>query len=582
MTEPASFDARLDLVPQSPGVYLMKDERGDVIYVGKAIDLRQRLSSYFNGGQQESPKVRAMISHIRDFSYLLCENELEALVLESNLIKRYQPFYNILLKDDHDYPYIRVTLQEAYPRVLKAYRIGPDREEGARYYGPYLNSDLREALKTIHEIFPLKTCRRVFPRDIGKERPCLNYDMGVALVLVRKVSPEAYQAVIEEVCDYLEGRYDKLLTRFDDEMKKAAERLDFESAAKHRDRKLSLARLQERQIAVLDRPWEGDALGLAENKLEFCVQKLEVRQGKISGTSTYFIKQDGSSVEEVLQAYITQYYLSAPMIPDEILLDRDLPTEQMEALSSFLTQLRKEQDGTRRKVRLHHPQRGEKHQVVAMAKRNAKGALQRRALMAGGTQESLDRSLIVLGRYLGMEKPPTRIEAYDVANLGPTAMTCGMVVFEHGKVRRNLGRLFNIKKVEGQDDYAAMAEALDRRLKRWDEEAFAKHPDLILVDGGIGHVNVMQDVLASHGLEDVPLAGMVKDSRHRTRGLATTDGEIIELAEYLGLSGSKGKRASTDPSEEGRPTDEVDAGQPETFGEKTLSSMKIRRCFCCR
>ena len=556
MTEHASFDARLDLVPQSPGVYLMKDERGDVIYVGKAIDLRQRLSSHFSGDFQGDSKQRAMISHVRDFSYLLCENELEAFVLESNLIKRYQPFYNILLKDDHDYPYIRVTLQELYPRILKAYRIGPDREEGARYYGPYLNADLREALRTIHEIFPLKTCRRVFPRDIGKERPCLNYDMGRCIgPCTGLITAEDYRAVVMEVCDYLEGRYDKLLERFDREMGQAAERLDFEAAAKQRDRKLSLQRLQERQIAVLGRSWEGDVLGIAENKLEFCVQKLEVRGGKISGTSTHFIKQDGSTTEEVLSAYIAQYYLSAAVIPDEIILDHELPNKTSEELANYLSELR----GSRRKVRILWPQRGEKRQVVAMATRNAKGALQRRALMVSGSQELLDRSLISLARYLELVDPPTRIEAYDVANLGSDAMTCGMVVFEHGKVRRNLGRLFNIKRVEGQDDYAAMAEALDRRLKRWNQEEFARQPDLILVDGGVGHVNAMQRVLDAHGLPNIPLAGIVKDQRHRTRGLVRSDGVIFELADELGLSGRKKSQASDDVP-----------GQPESFADKQL------------
>lgn len=524
-----NFEARLDLVPQSPGVYLMKDASGSVIYVGKAVNLRRRLRSYFGPTPQGNEKVMAMISHIRDFSYLLCQNELESFILESNLIKRYQPFYNILLKDDHDYPYIRVTLQEMYPRIMKAYRVGPDEAEGAKYYGPYLNGDLWQALRTIHQLFPLKTCKRQFPRDIGKERPCLNYYIKKCIgPCLGTVKAEDYRQVIYQVCDFLEGRYDGIQKDLEEKMYQASEALDFEQAALYRDRLASLNKLQEKQVAVMDQDFDADALGLARNSAEVCVLKLEIRSGKITGTSTYFLDATAYSDEEVVRAFIEQYYPGAATIPRTIMTGVEALAEDS-GLCAFLTGL------SGRKVQIHYPQRGEKRHVLDMAETNATQALRRRTIIQGQSQQSVDEAMQLLAKITGLPYPPARIEAYDVSNTGKDDMTCAMVVFENGKVRRNQARTFNIRRQEGQDDYRAMTEAIDRRLNHIDDAAFGRKPDLILLDGGLGHVTVIKSLLEERGFADLALAGMVKDRRHRTRGLVLADGNVVELAESLGL-----------------------------------------------
>lgn len=537
-----SFEARLDLVPTSPGVYLMKDATGSVIYVGKAINLRRRLASYFASTPQGNEKVMAMISHIRDFSYLICQNELESLVLESNLIKRYQPFYNILLKDDHDYPYIRVTLNEMYPRVMKAYRVGPDEQEGAKYYGPYLNGDLWQALRTIHKLFPLKTCKRVFPRDIGKERPCLNYYMKRCIApCLGTISAERYRNVVLEVCDFLEGRYSGIQKQLKEEMLEASEALDFERAAVLRDRLDSLNKLSEKQLAVLDTTFDGDALGLARNASEVCVLKLEIRQGKITGTSTYFLDASANSDEEVTRAFIEQYYPRAASVPQIVLTSiaaLAVPNDDNQNLEDFLSEL------VGKRVQINYPQRGEKRHVLQMADQNAEQALKRRTIIAGSNQQSLDEALQLLAQILGMDYPPARIEAFDVSNTGKDDITCGMSVFENGRARRGQSRTFTIKNQVGQDDYGAMLEAIDRRLNHIGDEKFGHTPDLILLDGGLGHVNVVSQMLKNRGFETIPLAGMVKDNRHRTRGLVLQDGETIELAESLGIIKTEGEDQS--------------------------------------
>lgn len=538
-----NFQARLDLVPESPGVYLMKDASGSVIYVGKAVNLRQRLRSYFGANPQGTEKVLAMISHIRDFSFLLCRNELETLVLESNLIKRYMPFYNILLKDDRDYPYIRVTLNETYPRIMKAYRIGPDEKEGAKYYGPYLNGDLWKALRTIHSLFPLKTCKRVFPRDIGKERPCLNYYMHKCIApCLGTVSAESYRKVVGEVCDFLEGRYDGIQKRLENEMNEAAEALDFERAAVLRDRLQALNNLQEKQVAVLDTQFDGDALGLARNNAEVCVLKLEVRGGKITGTSTYFLDSPASADEDIVAAFIEQYYPMAASVPEIILTSvrslSDAENSPGRELADFLSEL------AGRKIKIHFPQRGEKRDVLRMADENAAQALRRRTLIAGSGQQAIDEALQLLADIIGLEYLPARIEAYDISNTGSEDMACGMAVFENGRARRGQGRIFHIRNQDKQDDYAAMAQALDRRLARLGDDKFGSRPDLILADGGLGHVRALEPVLRAHGVEDIPVAGMVKDKRHRTRGLVLSSGETIELEASLGILDDEKARAA--------------------------------------
>lgn len=555
------FDARLDLVPTDPGVYLMKDDSGTVIYVGKAINLRRRLQNYFNPNPKGGTKVLAMIAKIASYEYLVVRNELEALLLESNLIKRYQPFYNILLKDDHDYPYIKVSVQEEYPKISKAYRIGPDEKEGARYYGPYLNADVTRALKIIRKLFPMKTFHRIFNTDRSEEEISLRLSEedtatgkldeikkdgrleSVSISAAQPtMDPDEYRAIVDDVCKFLEGKYDSVRARMEAEMLEASSQMDFERAAIWRDRLHDLMRLQEKQSAVLEQNFNGDVIGLAKNSVEACIQKLEIREGRIIGTSTYFLDAALNSDEEIIAAFIVQYYSSASYIPSTILvpvenqknkLDSEQKDEEAELEVGLLEFLRELAD---HKVDLHFPQRGEKANILKMANRNAKQALQRRTLIAGSNSESLTTALALLGRILELEHVPGRIEAYDISNTGSDDMVCGMAVFENGKAKRNDSRTFHIKRQEGQDDYSAMQEAIDRRLNHLGDNKFGATPDIILVDGGIGHVNAIYPVLASHGVaETIELAGMVKDQRHRTRGLALKNGEIIELAEALDI-----------------------------------------------
>lgn len=525
-------EARLDLVPTSPGVYLMKNAAGSVIYVGKAINLRNRLRSYFGPNPKGNEKVHAMIAHIRDFSYLLVNNELEALVLESNLIKRYQPFYNILLKDDHDYPYLRITMQEAYPRLVKAYRVGPDAAEGARYFGPYLAGDLYRALRSLHDIFPVKTCRRVFPRDIGRERPCLNYHIHRCIGPCRgDVSQADYRAVMQSVCDYLDGRYSRLIQDMRTDMQTASENLEFERAARIRDRLAALEKLTERQIAVSDIRNDCDALGLCRSGGELCVLKLEVRDGKISGTSTFFLSAEGEDDRDAAAAFVEQHYPVIGSAPPEILVGLPLEGERRAALETALAQL------SGRRVCLKQPVRGTKRALVEMAGQNAGETVRRRDLMRGTGRTAVDEALRMLQDLCGMEQPPARIEAYDISNTGPDDQACGMVVFEQGKPQRSQYRRFKIQRSDGQDDYAAMREAVTRRLAHGPGDArFGVLPDLILLDGGGNHVAVIRQAMAAAGTPPIAVAGMVKDGRHRTRGLALGGRVVAELAQNLGLA----------------------------------------------
>lgn len=521
MTEQLTkFDARLDLVPQNPGVYLMKDTTGSVIYAGKALNLQNRLRSYFTANPQGTPKVLAMISHIADFSYLICQSEFEALVLECNLIKEHQPHYNILLRDDKAYPYIRITMNETYPRILKAFRIGPDRKIGARYYGPFLGGGLFHALNTLRDTFPTKTCQRVLPRDIGKERPCLNYYIGRCIGPCRgDVPAEAYRQVMTDICRFLEGRYDGILQEMRLQMAKASEELRFEDAAVVRDRIASLEKLMARQEVVSQREQDKDVIGIASNDTEHCILKLEIRCGRLIRSSVYFFPEDGSPREAVIEAYCEQHYPDAALVPPSILLP--LILEGQAELASFLSEIR---DG---KVTLRVPQRGDDTRLLKMANDNAAEALRRQTLAGTGAND-LNEALQMLRASLDIQGTVSRIEAYDISHLQGSDQAAGMVVFQDGRPRPTLYRHFSVDEVAGADDVAALSSVVQRRLSHLQDTAFGTRPDLLLIDGGRLQVQAIVRLLA--GLESpIPVAGLVKDDRHRTRGLVRPDGRIIEL-----------------------------------------------------
>ena len=523
--DPASkFDARLDIVPTDPGVYLMKDASDSVIYVGKAKNLRNRLRSYFGKNPQGNAKVLAMISHVADFEYVVVGSELEALLLECNLIKRYQPRYNILLRDDKGFPYVCITMQEEYPRIMKVFR--PDKNmTGAKYYGPFLGGDLYRALQALRDIFPTKTCRKVLPRDIGKERACLNYHIGRCVGPCRgDVPAEEYRKVMENMCRFFEGKYDGILRDLEAQMQEASENLDFEKAAVYRDRLNALRAVMANQNVSFPRESDRDAVGFFRDAGEMCFRKLELREGRIIGSSTYFLKDEGETEDSLLEAFLMQYYPTAAEIPKEVLVSIDL--ENHDAVEQAIS------DMAGHKVSVHVPQRGDGARLLEMANANAKEALRRRILRVGTSQQSVETALGLLRDKLALRDIPQRIESYDISNLGNDDRCGGMVVFTDGRPDKQAYRLFKIKTVEGQDDYASMREVLLRRFSHAGDEKFAKMPDLILADGGLGQVHAIYSVLEELGLQDkVQLAGMVKDRRHRTHGLVKLDGETIDLAE---------------------------------------------------
>ncbi len=517
-----TFDARLDIVPTDPGVYLMKDASDSVIYVGKAKNLRNRLRSYFGKNPQGNAKVLAMISHVADFEYVVVGSELEALLLECNLIKRYQPHYNILLRDDKGFPYVCITMQEEYPRIMKVFR--PDKNMvGAKYYGPFLSGDLFRALQVLRDIFPTKTCRKVLPRDIGKERACLNYHIGRCVGPCQgDVAVEEYRAVMENICRFFEGKYDGILRDLEAQMNEAAENMEYEKAAVFRDRLSALRAVMAGQNVSFPRASDRDAIGFYRDAGEICFRKLELRGGRIIGSSTYFLKDEGETEDALIEAFLMQYYPTAAEIPKEILTSVEL--ENHDAIEEAVSEM------AGHKVNLHVPQRGDGMRLLEMAAANAKEALRRRILRVGNSNESIDTALERLVSKLGLRGIPERIESYDISNLGNDDRCGGMVVFTNGRPDKQSYRLFKIKTVEGQDDYASMREVLLRRFAHADDQKFGKMPDLILADGGLGQVNAVYSVLEELGLQDkVQLAGMVKDRRHRTHGLVNRDGVDVDL-----------------------------------------------------
>ncbi|HHU13229.1 MAG TPA: excinuclease ABC subunit UvrC [Clostridiaceae bacterium] len=516
---PERPDVRLDLIPTEPGVYLMKDKSGSVIYVGKAGNLRNRLTYYFSPAPEGDAKVLAMISRIASFDYIVTANELEAFILEANLIKENKPHYNILLRDDKEYPYICVTWQDMYPRVMKTFHIGRDVRQGALYYGPYLSGDLYHALKTIHDIFPLKTCKRVFPRDIGKERPCLNYYIGRCIAPCKgDVPSSAYRAVIADVCRFLEGRYDGLLGELKAKMTEASDDLRFEEAARWRDRLVALERLLKAQHVVAADKVDRDVIGIASNEAESCLIKVEVREGRAIRIVPFFFEK-GEDLPAIIKAFLSQHYPDMPFVPAEILVPLDLT--DADAAEASLTAMK----GAR--VKIIHPKRGERVSILQFANENAKQNLLRHTLMGGAGQSRLDETLKQLAELVGLTGGLERIEAYDVSHLGGADRSASLVVFSGGKPERQAYRHFKLHEGDARDDYEAMREVLTRRLKRLDDKSFGQVPDLILVDGGRGQVSAVQPLVKDLG---IALAGIVKDRRHRTRGLVTADGIVHELS----------------------------------------------------
>lgn len=506
----------LKTLPASPGVYIMKDKFGNVIYVGKAVSLKNRVRQYFQSSKNHSDKVRSMVKNIFSFEYIMTDSELEALILECNLIKKYKPKYNILLRDDKTYPYIKVTVNEDYPRVLKVRRILKDK---AKYFGPYSNvSAVNDTIDIIRNIYPIRTCNIDMDKAIKSGmRPCLNYHIKKCIgPCTGMVSKKEYMDMIDEILLFLSGKEDKLVGVLEEKMKAASVVLDFEEAASYRDKISSLKDVMEKQkISNVQNDSDQDVIAMANFDQEACVQVFFIRNGKVSGRENFMLEGvKDSDRSTILGSFIKQFYMSQEYIPRELIVEEEFL--DMEIMEEILSSKR----GTAVSIRV--PKRGDKRALVLMVRKNADEYLLKFDDLKKKKYEKSIGSLEELGKLLDLDaKNLNRIEAYDISNIQGVDSIGTMVVYTKGIKDKKEYRRFKIKTVEGPDDYASMAEVLDRRLKH------GNLPDLILLDGGKGQVSAVKKVLEENG-EDIPLWGMYKDDRHRTKGLLNGE-KTIEL-----------------------------------------------------
>jgi excinuclease ABC subunit C len=505
---------KLDALPTKPGVYLMKDAQGTILYVGKAVNLRARVRSYFHASASYSPKIGRLVAGIADIDFIVTASELEALILESNLIKRHKPRYNVRLKDDKRYPYIKITWQEDFPKVLVVRRM---KRDGARYFGPFTAAwAVQQTLHTLRRVFPYLTCNRVITGQ--DERACLYLDIGLCLgPCIGAADREEYRAMIERLCQFLEGKADKIVADLEAKMKAASDRWDFEQAAAYRDQLDAIQRVIERQKIVSVAMADQDVVAFARADGDACVQVFFIRHGRLIGRE-YFVL-DGTAEEtdtEVVASFVKQFYDEAAYVPPEILLPHEI--DEALVIQDWLRSRRGN------KVMIKVPRRGHKRELVNMAAENAAETLahlRAQWLVDEGKQA---QALGELQDHLGLDEPPTRIECYDISTTQGTATTGSMVVFVKGVPRKSDYRRFRIRTVEGSDDYASMREMLRRRFRRIAEQESRDQklpggkestwhllPDLLIVDGGKGQLNVALDVLDEFGLRDqIPAAGLAK------------------------------------------------------------------------
>ena len=527
-----NFEEELKKLPRKPGVYIMRDDKDVILYVGKAINLHNRVRSYFRENIGRGPAIDQMVSLIARFEYIVTDSELEALVLENNLIKENSPKYNTLLKDDKTYPYIKVTVGEDYPRILFSRTMKKDK---SRYFGPYTSAAaVKDTIELLNKLYQLRTCNRVLPRDIGIERPCLNYHIRQCLAPCQGyVSKEEYRQQVAGALEFLNGNYSPILKDLEEKMKKAAEAMEFEDAARYRDLLSSVRQVSQKQKITEGVGEDKDILALYQDETEAVVQVFFVRDGKLIGREHYYMTHvPENNKPAILQDFVKQFYAGTPFIPRELMLQYEI--EDAELIEKWLS----ERKGSR--VYLKVPKIGSKEKLVELAAQNAK-------LVLSQDREKLKREE---GRTIGAVKeisdllqlPLTgtaRMEAYDISNINGFENVGSMVVYEKGKPKRSDYRKFKIKSVSGPDDYACMREVLTRRFRHGMEESreleeqemdqeygsFTKFPDLILMDGGRGQVNIALSVLEELGI-DIPVCGMVKDDFHRTRGLYYNNVEV--------------------------------------------------------
>ena len=526
------FDIQEELkkLPDHPGVYLMHDARDVIIYIGKAVSLRNRVRQYFQSSRNKGPKIEKMVTHIARFEYILTDSELEALVLECNLIKEHRPKYNTMLKDDKTYPYIKVTLGEAYPRVLFSRQMKKDK---SRYYGPYTSAGaVKDTIELIRKLYRLRSCSRVLPRDTGKERPCLNYHIHQCPAPCQGyVSQEQYREQVRQALDFLNGKYDPVLRELEEKMRASAAEMDFEKAAEYRDLLASVKQIAQKQKITDFDGEDRDIIALAMDDRDAVVQVFFVRQGRLIGREHFHVTIGNEDTpREVLSTFMRQYYAGTPFIPREIMLQMEI--DDAEVVGRWLTSRRGQ------KVHIRVPKKGSREKLVELAARNAQMVLTQ-------DREKIRREE---GRTIGAVREVAdwlklgyvrRMEAYDISNINGFETVGSMVVYEKGKPCRSDYRRFRLRTVAGPDDYASMREVLTRRFTHGMEErernreknlgeeygSFTRFPDLILMDCGRGQVNIALQVLDELGLE-IPVCGMVKDDHHRTRGLYYNNMEI--------------------------------------------------------
>ncbi len=525
------FEEELNRLPQNPGVYIMHNSEDEVIYVGKAKNLKNRVRQYFRKSSNHTPKVLAMVENIAYFEYIVTDSETEALALECNLIKKYKPKYNILLKDDKHYPYIKVTINEEYPRVFSTRRLLHD---GAKYYGPYMGKGtVKNMLEIVGKLFKPPTCKRKFPQDINKGRPCLNYHINNCFApCTGKVSKEEFRKVFFEICSFLEGNHKELIKELEEEMKIASSKLNFEAAAMLRDKIRSIKEIEEKQkIINTGKKTEQDIIALSKSEnIAFC-EMFFVRGGKMIGRESYKLNNVAlCDCNEIMTNFVEQFYENSEFVPQEIITEYEI--DGCDLICEWLREKKT------KKVTITTPKRGEKLKLIKMAKKNSDMALQNYKIKQLKEKE-LNTVLTSFAELLSLDKVPQRIEAYDISNISGTDNVGAMVVFENGIPAKSKYRLFKIKSFDGADDYSAMREVIYRRLRHAmeeetqisegkiqpDEAKFLPLPDVILLDGGKGHLSVISKLLEMTE-HDIALFGMVKNDKHKTSALLSPDGEI--------------------------------------------------------
>lgn len=525
-----NIEEELKKLPAKPGVYIMRDSKDTIIYVGKAVVLKNRVRQYFQNSRNHTEKIRQMVANIDHFEYIITDSELEALVLECNLIKEHMPKYNTMLKDDKSYPYIRVTTNEAYPKVSMAREQKKDK---AKYFGPYTSVNaVKDTLELLRRIYKIRTCNRYLPKDIGKERPCLYYHMGQCDAPCQGyISEEEYKANIEEVIEFLNGNYQRVVKLLEERMGKASENLEFEKAAEYRDLIGSVKQIANKQKITNTDQVDRDIIAFARDKDEAVVQTFFIRNGKLIGRDNFHLSGvEDEEDSDIMASFLKQFYAGTPYIPKEIFLG--VKTEDEELLTEWLSTKRGQ------KVYLKVPQKGEKEKLVELARKNAELVLKQDMEKIKREEARTIGALKELAEYLGLPMVD-RIESYDISNTAGFESVGSMVVYEKGKPKKADYRKFKIKTIHGPDDYASMYEVLTRRFthgqremeqlkeKQLDEAlgSFTKYPDLILMDGGKGQVGIALKVLSELNL-NIAVCGMVKDDRHHTRGLYYNNKEL--------------------------------------------------------